>query len=121
MFLGWGIVIYAIMFLVWNGFVIYHFTDGILPRLSTLAVLVVLTLLAGRSLKLYSWTDILPYSISWAIMMAALDAMYSVPFTGWHMYQNAGVWVGYALVVLLPLLTPFTRSPREKNTRTYTS
>ncbi len=106
--LGWGIVIYAIMFLAWDGFVIYGFTRGITPHIFTLLILLVLATIAGRSLNFRSWKDILPYSLSWAVMMGLLDMIYTVPFSGWQIYSDVNLWVGYAFVALLPLLSPLT-------------
>jgi hypothetical protein len=103
--IGWGIVIYAVMFLAWSGLVMYGF-DGALPRIITLLLLVVLTTIAGRSLRLHLWTDIAPYSVLWAMMMALLDTIFVVPFSGWSIYNDTGLWIGYAVVILVPLIAP---------------
>lgn len=105
---GWGIGIYATMFLLWSAFTAYGFTLGALPRLIGLCVLVVVATLAGRSLRFHRWKDILPYSISWVFVIAILDAILSVPFTGWQLYADWNVWVGYTLVALIPLFSPYT-------------
>ncbi len=106
---GWGIVIYAVIYLTWNGLAVYGLTSGIWPRLFELAVLVVATTIAGRSLKFTRWTDILPYSIAWTLVAMALDALLTFPFAGAGMYQDWNIWIGYALLVLLPLASPLTR------------
>jgi hypothetical protein len=108
--LGWGVVIYAVMYLAWSGFVLYGFTMGILPRLLALLVLVITATVAGRSLKFVSWKDMLPYSFGWMIVVALLDAVFSVPYSGWQLYSDWNVWVGYALVCAVPLLAPYTKS-----------
>jgi len=107
--LGWGITMYAIMFLLWSGFVLYGFVEGILPRLVSLVVLMAIALYAGRSLRFASWRDILPYSIAWLIVVALLDIVFSVPFTGWALFSDWNVWVGYSLIVLVPLFAPRLR------------
>ena len=107
--IGWGIVIYAVMRLTWDGLVIYGITSGFTPRIIELAMLVILATIAGRSLRFASWKDVLPYSLSWAVIAALLDMVYTVPFSGWQMYSDWNVWVGYAFVVLLPLMAPRTR------------
>lgn len=107
--LGWGIVIYAIVYLAWNGFAIYGFTQGILPRLCELAVLVCVAAAAGHALGFRSWKDILPYSCGWALIAIGLDAIFILPFSGVQMYANLNIWIGYALVALLPLAAPQLR------------
>src|SRR3990167_7992781 len=97
--LAWGIVLYAIMFLLWSGFVLYGFAEGIAPRLTGLLVLIGLALLAGRALHYGSWRDILPYSIAWTVIVAILDMVFTVPFTGWALFSDWNIWVGYALIV----------------------
>lgn len=106
---GWGIGIYAVMFLLWSGFVTYGFIDGIAPRVVGLAVLISIAFFAGHSLRFSSWFDVLPYSISWALMMAVLDGIFSVPLAGWAVFADPNVWLGYALVAVLPLFAPLAR------------
>ena len=109
---GWGIGIYAVMFLLWSGFVTYGFVDGVAPRIVGLLVLLAVAVIAGRSLRAHSWRDILPYSVSWGIMMALLDMTFSVPLTGWQLYADWNVWVGYLLVALFPLFALYPRFER---------
>ena len=102
--LGWGIVIYAVMSLAWSGIIIYGLAGFATGRIIQLVVLIAVATIAARSLKLHSWKDILPYSFLWAAMMAGLDAMFNVPFAGWQMYADWNVWLGYALVAIVPLV-----------------
>ncbi|RJQ33917.1 hypothetical protein C4556_03640 [Candidatus Parcubacteria bacterium] len=110
--LGWGVVIYALMFLLWSGFVTYGFISGMAPRATALLVLIAIAAIAGASLRLNSWSDILPYSLAWGIMMALLDGVFSVPYTGWQLYFDLNVWFGYAVVVVAPLFAPYLRFRR---------
>jgi hypothetical protein len=107
--LVWGIGIYAAIFLLWSGFTVYGFVEGTVPRITGLLVLVVLSLYAGRSLRLHSWRDVLPYSIAWTIEVAILDIILSVPFTGWALFLDWNVWVGYSMILLVPLFAPMSR------------
>lgn len=110
--LGWGIAIYAIMSLVWSGFITYGFIEGLAPRIVGLVILIALALMAGSSLRLSSWSDILPYSIAWGVMMAILDGIFSVPYAGWQLYTDLNVWFGYLIVVVAPLFAPYLRLVR---------
>ncbi|OGG57389.1 hypothetical protein A2853_02630 [Candidatus Kaiserbacteria bacterium RIFCSPHIGHO2_01_FULL_55_17] len=114
--LGWGIVIYAVMFLVWSAFVTYGFVGGFLPRSLGLLVLLATGVIAGRSLKAHAWADVLPYSLAWGVLMGVLDAIMSVPVAGWQLYADWNVWIGYALVVLAPLLALYPRFNTSSNT-----
>ncbi|OGG50083.1 hypothetical protein A3C18_00415 [Candidatus Kaiserbacteria bacterium RIFCSPHIGHO2_02_FULL_54_11b] len=107
--LGWGICIYAVMMLAWSGLVIYGLAGTLVARILVLCVLIIVTTIAARSLRYHSWKDILPYSIAWALMMGLLDAVYTVPYSNWTIYADWNLWVGYSLVAIVPLLTPFLR------------
>ena len=116
--LGWGVVIYAVMFLVWSAFLTYGFVEGIAPRVISFCALITVSVIAGRSLRANSWHDILPYSFSWGVTMAVLDVLMSVPFAGWVIFFDWSVWLGYAVVALAPLLALYSRfglktSPRD--------
>lgn len=103
---GWGIVIYAIMSLAWSGLVIYGLVGMYFSVIVRLLILIGVTTIAGRSLRFHSWLDILPYSVCWALTMGLLDAVYAVPFATWSLYADWSVWVGYALVAIVPLFSP---------------
>ncbi len=111
--LAWGIVIYAIMYLFSNGLSIYGVAGGIPAVAARLVMLVIITTIAGRSLQFTSWKDILPYAIFWAFTVFALDAVFTLPFSGLQMYANWNLWIGYTLVILLPLVAPQTRIFRD--------
>lgn len=107
--IGWGIVIYAVMFLTWNELIAYGFFEGIVPRITSLIVLVSTLVIVGRALRIDSWVGILPYSVGWACMMILFDAIFTVPGAGWGLYLDPDVLLGYALVALIPLLSPVLR------------
>lgn len=111
--LGWGIVIYAVMYLAWSACLLYGFTSGYTPRVLALLVLIVTVTIAARSLRFSTRKDILVHSIGWAIVVGLLDAVFSVPYAGWQLYSDWNVWVGYALVALVPLLAPYTKIPHR--------
>ena len=110
--LGWGVAIYSSMFLMWTGFLTYGFVVGYAPRIVATFALVFVALLAGRSLRLHSWLDILPYSIAWSVMMIIMDIIFSVPLAGWGIFANPNAWFGYAMVALVPLAAPYARFDR---------
>ena len=107
--LGWGIVIYAVMYLLWSGLVIYGLAAGVFSLVVRLIALAVITTIAGRAQRLTTWKDLVPFSIVWAVVAVILDAIFLVPFSGWSLYATWSVWVGYALVAIIPLFTSFWR------------
>ncbi|MEK7509336.1 MAG: hypothetical protein AAB605_01330 [Patescibacteria group bacterium] len=115
--IGWGVIIYAVMYLVWSGLVIYGLSLGILSLVIRLGVLVLITTIAARSLRMDTWKDLLPYTFAWAVVAALSDAFFLVPFSGWGLYASWSVWVGYALVVIVPLFTSLRRKAAAMNPR----
>jgi hypothetical protein len=107
--LGWGVVIYAIMYLASNMLLVYGVSGGVVGIIARLVFLVAIAIIAGRSLQLASWKDILPYSFGWALIVVGLDALLTLPLSGPGIYSNWNIWIGYTLVVLLPLLAPSSR------------
>jgi len=107
--IGWGVVIYAVFFLAWSATKLYGWTQGVGPALFELLVLLIVCLWAGSQLKFHTWTDIVPYSIGWAVIAVALDGIYAVPIFGWGWYGQWESWIGYALIILFPLLVSFFR------------
>lgn len=101
-YLGWGIVIYAVMSLTWTMFVVWQFTDGVMPRVISLAVLLATVASATRALHQHTVRDAVPYALVWVAVVALLDALLSVPNSGWAIFYDWNLWVGYALVAAVP-------------------
>lgn len=105
---GWGIVIYAVMELAGTVSFVYGFSGTMPGRAFGLLVLIIVATIAGRSLRFHSSKDIFPYSFGWMIIVALLDYLVTVPGSGWAIYSDWDLWFGYGLVVLVPLLSPYT-------------
>lgn len=112
MLLCWGIVIYAVQYL---GASILMQHPVVVPlHVSLLLLTLIVTSVGGaRLLHLKNPTDILPYSIAWVVCVLGIDMLVSLPFAGWTMYSDWHLWANYALIVVLPLLAPFTESHRD--------
>ena len=101
------------MYLAWHALATYGVAGVIVPHIAELAVLVVVATIAGRSLLLDSWKDILPYSFFWVFTIAILDGVMNIPLVGAGFYADWNLWIGYALILLVPLAAPQTRSHWE--------
>jgi len=102
--IGWGVGVYAVMFLLWSAFVAYGFVDGYLPQIIGLVVLIGLMYKAGASIPGGTWQSALPYSFSWVVIIGVLDIILSVPFAGWEIFTDWNLWVSYGLIFIVPLL-----------------
>lgn len=101
---GWGIGIYATFFLLQTIFIVYGFVDSLASAFVSVILLVVLSFYAGTRTRLSSWKDIAPYSVTWAVIAAVLDGVLSLPYGGWTVYSNPTILIGYAIIVIAPLL-----------------
>lgn len=100
---------YAVMYMLWRICVLYGFTEGLVPRLVLLFVLIAIGLLAGRALRFSYASDILPYSAGWMLIAIILDRALVYPMAGWAMYADWNIWVGYLLILTIPLMAPQTK------------
>lgn len=103
---GYGIVLYACMYLAWALLATYGLAGGSVARFFLLAVLLATTLIAARSLGMHSARDVLPYSISWVVTIAAIDTAFAAPSGSWALFADPNLWVGYCLLLIAPLLVP---------------
>ena len=104
--LGWGIVIYAVMYLLVAALSIYQM-GPFFSRVIALGAIIMLALFAGLSLRRHALWDIVPYSFVWMVQVILLDALMSVPFAGWQLYFDWNVWVGYGMVLIVPLFSVY--------------
>ena len=110
--LGWGIVIYAILHVVWTALVVNGLAGNFFARAVLLGTLVALAAIATRALRFSSERDVLPYAIGWVVISAAMDAIVTVPTSGWGIYGDWNLWVGYILLLAVPLVvTAISKRP----------
>lgn len=107
--LGWGIVIYAIVFLVWSGLVTHGLAGSVISQIVVLGALIFVVTLATKSLGYRTERDIIPYAIGWMLISVGLDAIYAVPYSGWQLYADWNMWVGYLLLLVVPMVVTAIR------------
>ena len=108
---GFGILIWAVAFLVATAFVAYEAADTLWAKAIVILAVAVIAFFAGKTLKSVSAMDALKYSTSWVAIGLILDMIVTVRFTGWEVFSAWDLWVGYALVFILPLLTVQKSAP----------
>ncbi|HWP61609.1 MAG TPA: hypothetical protein VN495_03330 [Candidatus Paceibacterota bacterium] len=113
---GWGIAIYAVVYLAWSALVIHGFIEGIIPQVSLIIVLVAMVALAASCLRVSHRLDVLPYAIGWLLIAIFFDFVCAVPVSGWGIWHDWHIWVGYSLIILVPLILP-THKPRRVTRR----
>ena len=114
---GWGVLIYAVMYLAWSGLVIYGLSVGVGSLVARVVLLALVTTIATRSLRISTVHDLIPCAALWAFTALLLDTIFLVPFTGWALFSSWSVWAGYVLIVVAPVLTmTLSRSRSEART-----
>lgn len=103
-------MIYAIMYLVWSGLVIYGLSLGVVSLVARLGVLALITINAVRAMRISDRKDVVGNALVWAVTAIGLDMVFLVPFSGWGLYASWSVWAGYALIVVFPLAYTVLRS-----------
>tara|TARA_B100000315_G_C14319694_1_gene470207 strand:+ start:80 stop:418 length:339 start_codon:yes stop_codon:yes gene_type:complete len=102
---GLGALIWISAYITASLFVAYKAVDALPAKIIIPIVIGIVAYFAGKNLKLKSIKKILPYSIGWLVIGLILDVIMTVPFTGWAIFAQWNLWVGYALILSIPLLT----------------
>ena len=100
---GYGILIYVALFVYWSALIAYGAEQGIISQIVSLIIIAALACFAGHKLETKSVNKIIRYSVGWTVIVALLDVLFTVPFTGWEVFNEWSVWVGYAIILLIPL------------------
>ena len=93
------------MFLLQSLFLTYRFIGGPAPIVG-IVILFSLCIIAGLSLKLTTWKDVLPYSVVWTLIAIGLDLLFSYPYAGFAVFSNVSLLIGYGLILFVPLVAP---------------
>jgi len=102
---GFAILIYIATFVVWGALDMADMGESAIFPIATLSTVIIFAYLFGKKVKANSTKEILKYSIGWFVVLLLLDMVFTVPFTGWTIFSQWLIWVGYASVVFVPILT----------------
>jgi hypothetical protein len=111
--LGWGTVIYAVVYLVWAIIVVHGLSESIFARCAMLLTLLAVLAIATTSLRTLSKNDIYPLSFGWASVALFFDALLIAPISGFAIFAQWNVWVGYLLMLFIPHLVIRVRARRS--------
>jgi hypothetical protein len=102
--IGFGILLWIIAFAIASVFVGAKAIDSIAAKISVPLVVGIAAFFAGKNLKLKSIPETLKYSVAWIVIGILLDMAVTVPFTGWEIFAEWNVWLGYFFVLTAPIL-----------------
>ncbi|MBU0540055.1 hypothetical protein KKF59_02480 [Patescibacteria group bacterium] len=100
---GYGVAIWAAAYLTATIFVAYKSMETLIAQIVVAVVGALAAYIAGRKLAAKNAGAILKYSIPWVLIAVVLDMVLTVPFTGWGFFSTWSLWIGYALIALVPL------------------
>jgi len=103
--LGYGLLVYVVAFIVASIFVAYGSTESTLATWAVLIAVLVAVLFASKRLGVQTGGEAFKYSLGMLIIVAILDLVLTVPFTGMEIYSTWHIWVGYLLILFVPVLT----------------
>ncbi len=96
----WAIIFIVISALIGFGANVQNATTDLI----SVVVIGLLVLLLTRQLEISSKKQALQYAFGWVVTMVLLDMIITVRFTGWEIFSQWTVIVGYLLVLILPVL-----------------
>ena len=100
---GYGVIIWVVAFIVASIFVGFQITGMWKQIITTLAVVIAAFMLA-KKLNISSVKEMLKYSFIWVVVGVILDYFITVKFTGKEFLMSKEMWIGYVLILLVPLL-----------------
>jgi|GEM_PF-1568782 len=103
--LGYGVAIWAIIYLVATGFVAYNVMDSFGAKIVMIIIVAGLAVWAGTKIQEQSSAKVMRYTVSWVMIGLILDLILTVPFTGVSIFGDWSLWVNYGLIIVLPLFT----------------
>jgi uncharacterized membrane protein required for colicin V production len=97
------VIIWVVAFIVASIFVGFQITGMWKQIITTLAVVIAAFVLAKR-LNVSKVSEMLKYSFSWVVVGLILDYFITTRFTGKEFLMTPEIWIGYALILIVPLL-----------------
>lgn len=101
--IGFGLLLWVIMFVVASVFVAFNMQDATLLSVLMLVISAVAVFILAGYVMPKSFGQALSYGLLWAVVGIILDYLISVKFAP-DMFSSAYYWISYLLVVLVPML-----------------
>lgn len=101
--IGFGLLLWVIIFVVVSVFIAFDIYNSTLMHIITAIIAGAISLIFANYLKPKNVQLALSYSLSWVIIAVILDAIITMRFNS-QIFMMKSLWLGYALVLLTPLL-----------------
>jgi len=101
--IGFGALIWAIMFALVALFMSFNLYDWVFSKIIVVLAAGVLSYLFARNIRFSRSSQILPYSLTWVIVGIILDLVISMRFYG-TLFSTWEYWLAYAFILFTPLL-----------------
>lgn len=105
--IGFGILIWVTAFVTASLFVAFNKIDSIAAKIIVPLAVGTAVFFVSKNLNLNSTKSAFKYSAAWIIIGLLLDVVITVPFTGWEIFTKWNVWLGYFLILIVPVLTAY--------------
>lgn len=106
--IGFGVLIWVTAFVVASLFVALNKIDTIAAKIIVPLAVGIAAFFTAKNLNLDSARNAFKYSVAWIIIGLLLDIILTTPFTGWGIFIEWNVWLGYFLILIVPYLTTKT-------------
>jgi hypothetical protein len=100
---GYGLLLWLVMFAVVSTFVGFKIYDNVLMKVVTAVIAGAISWVLASYVKPTSINLAISYGFSWVVVGVILDAVVTRQFNG-QIFLSKGLWLGYLLVLLAPLL-----------------
>lgn len=101
--IGFGALIWALMFVVVSVFVGFNIYQLVYVEIATVIIAGIIALILAANVKPKSAGSALGYGLVWVVVGVILDAAVSMRFNA-AIFSSWSVWLGYLLILLAPLL-----------------
>jgi len=100
---GYGVLLWIIMFAAVSIFVGFKIYDNAVMKVVTAIIAGVISWILASYVKPTSASLALSYGLCWVVVGIILDAVVTMRFND-QIFLSKGLWLGYLLVLLAPLL-----------------
>ena len=102
--IGSGIILWVLMFVVVSVFIAFNIYGNTVMKVVTALIAGAVSYFLATKLKPVDMKAALINGAIWVIVGVILDALVSTRFNA-MIFQSKGLWLGYLLVLLAPMLT----------------
>jgi len=102
--IGYGLLVWIFIFVLVSIFIGFKFTNRYVVNGAVYVLIIAAGFILGRKITVKGWGEAAVVGLLWVLGGLVLDLIITVRFTGYEIFKEWMMWLGYAILFVVAIL-----------------